>query len=125
MSNQHIADTVFAFPDGYPDVLEAMAQAAAQVLLGKGQTREFAQTTALEITERIRTTVGGTNTYIPRGQDYELSQRDDEIYKKFNGRNYFELAQQYMLTEVRVRDIVKVGLKRDQARRQFNLIGLG
>lgn len=124
MNNQHIADTVFAFPDGYPDVLEAMAQAAAQVLLGKGQTREFAQTTAFEITERIRTTVGGTNTYIPRGQDYELSQRDEEIYKKFNGRNYFELAQQFMLTEVRVRDIVKVGVRRDQARRQYTLAGV-
>jgi Mor family transcriptional regulator len=124
MSNLHVADTVFRFPDGYPDVLEAMAQAAAQVLLGKGQAKEDAQATAYEITERIRTTVGGTNTYIPRGQDFELGKRDEEIYRKFNGRNYFELAQEFQLTEVRVRDIVKVGLKRDQARRQFNLIGL-
>lgn len=123
MSNS-MADTVFEFPEGYPDVLEAMAQAAAQVLLGKGQTRAAAQATAFEIAEKIRTTVGGTNTYIPRGMDFELSQRDDKIYQKFNGRNYFELAQEYMLTEVRVRDIVKIGLRRDQARRQLNLVGL-
>ncbi|MDO8769548.1 MAG: Mor transcription activator family protein [Burkholderiaceae bacterium] len=124
MKNPTAADTVFDFPEGYPDVLEAMAQAAAQVLFGRGEPRELAQATALEITERIRTTVGGTSTYIPRGQDFELSLRDKEIYKQFNGRNYFELAQRYMLTEMQIRNIVKVSLKRDQAQRQFTLAGL-
>jgi Mor family transcriptional regulator len=124
VKNTTAADTVFSFPEGYPDVLEAMAQAAAQVLFGRGEPRDIAQATALEITERIRATVGGTSTYIPRGQDFEMNLRDEEIYNKFNGRNYFELAQEYMLTEMRVRTIVKIGLKRDQARRQLNLLDL-
>ncbi len=117
-------DILFAFPQGYPDVLEAMAQAAAQVLFEKGQPHDIAQSYAFDITERIRTTVGGTNTYIPRGQDFELSKRDEDIYRQFNGRNYFELAQKFMLTEMHIRNIVKVGLKRDQAKRQFTLAGL-
>lgn len=49
---------------------------------------------------------GGRQYYLPKGQRLELAFRDREIYQKFNGRNYAELAMQFNLTHMRVRQIV-------------------
>lgn len=49
---------------------------------------------------------GGRTFYLPRGVMVHLTARDRELCGKFRGNNYYELAREYDLTEMRVRQIV-------------------
>lgn len=76
---------------------------------------------ALRQTERLSTEEGGTNLYLNKGMTYRASLRDREMYERFNGRNYDELARQYHLTTMRVRQILNAMLADDRGRRQGTL----
>jgi Mor family transcriptional regulator len=95
------------FPKGYPEVLEQVGQVVARKLREEGIEATHAGQMVFDITEGIRTEVGGIQVYIPRGIRYEFSQRDQEIYAAFNGTNYNALSQQHGLSSVQVRNIIK------------------
>lgn len=76
---------------------------------------------ALRQTERLSAEVGGMAFYFNKGLRYRASLRDREMYERFNGRNYDELAQTYGLTSMRVRQIIGAMLADDVARRQGKL----
>jgi len=103
------------FPEGYPELLEQVGQVVVRKLIEGGVDVGRAPALGFEITEGIRTEIGGGQHYLPRGITYQLSQRDKEIFAAFNGTNYNALSQQYGLSSVRVRDIIKRG---QQAARQ-------
>lgn len=127
MTATHTHDTaarksvVFEFPETYPELLEAMGQIIGAELLELGLTKDQANGKCLKICDAIRRDLGGQQMYLSKGLDYELSLRDDEIYKGFKGNNYHTLARKYHLSEMQVRNIVKRGQLRDQARRQNKL----
>ncbi|MET2988261.1 transcriptional regulator [Herbaspirillum seropedicae] len=110
------------FPPEYPELLEQMGQIIGRKLVEHGLGREQAQSAAFEIAESIRTEIGGVQQYIPRGLRFQLSRRDQEIFEKFNGQNYHQLAHSYHLSEMQVRNIVKRGLARERAARQASLL---
>ena len=53
-----------------------------------------------------------------------LSARDREMCARFRGNNYFALAREYGLTEMRVRQIVGAWQQEQFLRRQGQLPGL-
>ena len=62
--------------------------------------------------------------YLAKGVAMHLSARDRELCAKFRGNNYRELAREYGLTEMRVRQIVDTWQRECFARRQGRLPGL-
>jgi Mor family transcriptional regulator len=49
---------------------------------------------------------GGTTVYIHKKDGFSRTVRNEEIRKKFDGGNYKQLALEYCLTEVAIRQIV-------------------
>ena len=64
---------------------------------------------------------GGGLLYICKGQHYEISLRDQEIFRRFNGENHDWLAQEYDLTLQHVYRIVKRVGAAERAKRQSSL----
>jgi hypothetical protein len=68
---------------------------------------------------------GRGGIYIAKGLIAALSVRDREMCSKFQGNNYRELAHEYDLTEMRVRQIVDAWQREQFEKRQGRLPGLG
>lgn len=66
---------------------------------------------------------GGTDFYMPKDTELRLEKRDEEIWRKFDGRNGQELAYEYDLSERQVRIICAVMRRRVVARTQHQLPG--
>ena len=111
---------MMSFPEEYPELLEQIGQVIYNRLVNHDMASGQATSLTFEITEAIRTEIGGVQQYIPRGLSYELSQRDQKIWNEFNGSNYQALAHKYNLTEMQVRNIVKRARQREMAARQFS-----
>lgn len=109
---------VVNFPQEYPELLNDIGQVIASSLFGMGFPEENAKNGAYQITEKIRTELGGSAMYLPKGHLYDLSERDREIFDQFNGRNLYELARKFDLTEMQIRNIVKRALLRLRAKQQ-------
>jgi Mor family transcriptional regulator len=76
---------------------------------------------ALRQTERLSAEIGGMNFYLNKGVRYRATLRDREMFERFNGRNYDELARAYGLTPMRVRQIIGAMMVDEVARRQGKL----
>lgn len=111
----------FRFPSNYPDVLEHIGQIVYRELRAHGICREKSAEIAIGTTDSVGREFGGSQIYVPRGVSYRLSQRDAEIFRKFKGDNYAQLAREYQLTEVRVRSIIKDCLEFERLVKQGNL----
>ncbi|AWI78618.1 transcriptional regulator [Parazoarcus communis] len=108
--------------DDYPEALGLIANAAYTWLVEHLKLdHQTAAEAALSIAERARKELGGGHQYIPKGRDYELSRRDRQIYGKFHGDNYTQLAREFDLTEMRIRQIVDRCRKADIKARQTGL----
>lgn len=108
--------------DDYPEILAAAANAAYAWLTEHLQLEhQPAAEAAFAIAEAIRNDVGGAYEYIPKGQTWLLSRRDREIYRKFRGDNYRQLAREYHLSEMRIRQIVERCRSEDIRARQSPL----
>ncbi|NMG48253.1 transcriptional regulator [Azoarcus communis] len=108
--------------DDYPESLGLVANAAYTWLTENLKLEhQPAAEAAMSIAERVRKELGGGFHYIPKGRDYELSHRDRAIYGKFRGDNYQQLAREYDLTEMRIRQIVERCRAADIKSRQSGL----
>lgn len=76
---------------------------------------------ALRQTERLSAEVGGNALYLNKGVSYRATVRDREMYARFKGHNYDELAKVYRLSSMRVRQIMGAMLLDERARRQGTL----
>jgi len=76
---------------------------------------------ALRLAERLSAELGGMNFYFNKGIRYRASMRDREMFARFNGRNFDELARAYNLTPMRVRQIIAAMMAEEIARRQGKL----
>lgn len=86
----------------YPELLADLAGIVGEVLQRNGTTQEDAARIAHEAAEAVRRNWGGQLLYLPKGERYELSQRDLQIWNEFNGRNLRRLAQKYGLCDQQV-----------------------
>ena len=91
----------------YPEILQSLKDSVIEVLSELNIDNEMAKQAAHDIAESIRLEWGGMAVYICKGQSYELSKRDLEIWNKFNGRNHNELCREYKITMVRLYKIIK------------------
>lgn len=95
----------------YPEFLADIAATVGEALQRNGSTEESAVKIGQETAEAVRKNYGGQLLYIPKGERYELSQRDLEIWNEFNGRNIQTLAAKHALSVPQMyRIIQRVGL---------------
>lgn len=108
--------------DDYPETLALIATAAYSWLTETLKLEhQPAAEAAFSIAEAVRTQVGGEYQYIPKGQTWLLSRRDRDIYAKFHGDNYRQLARESNLSEMRIRQIIERCRAADVKSRQDEL----
>ncbi len=71
-------------------------------LANKGMTAEEAFALASDSVYQLAEHLGGRVDYLPRGDALRTALRHAEIYRKCNGRNQRELAQEYDVTEIQI-----------------------
>ncbi len=72
-----------------------------------GKCRELADIIGLEPYKKLVEHYGGSYIYINKPDTVAKNERNAEIRRKFDGSNYLQLAQEYNLTENRIRSIVR------------------
>ena len=91
----------------YPEMLHRLREIIIEELKEQRIEQELTEHCAHHITETVRAEWGGTAVYIGKGLMYELSQRDAEIWEKFNGKNHHALVNEYGITMVWLYKIIK------------------
>lgn len=91
----------------YPQVLAEIAVEVTRMLMSRGEEETGAMEFGFELAEYIRRQWSGSAIYIPRGRNFTLSKRDEEILLEFNGKNKRELCLKHSITECRLYQIVK------------------
>ena len=92
---------------GYPELLADLADQVARKIAELGVPEEKAADIGFAAAEHIRTHWSGQSLYLPKGDHYDLSRRDIEIFEKFKGTNHVSLAREYDLSVMRIYQIVK------------------
>jgi len=92
----------------YPEILIDLGEILADQLTSGGCQPEQAADLAFRAIEHIRRQWGGQPIYIPKGQAYELSQRDQRIYEdwRLKGMSH-ELAHDHGVSMTRIYQIVR------------------
>jgi len=105
----------------YPEILTDLADKLTEVLVKRGIEREQAQAIGHEAVEFVRREWGGQLLYVPKGRAFDLSQRDLEIWRKWNGRNAHELCREHGITLQRLYQVVATVREQEIQRRQGKL----
>lgn len=82
---------------------------------------EQARQVGLAAADAVRRHFGGEQVYIPKGLALAISERDREIWRKFNGRNHLELAKEYGLTARQIYSIIARVKEEEFQKRQGKL----
>lgn len=100
----------------------ADARAGSQQLAAEwaAQLTAWARTACMQL-QHLAEQKGGRAIYLAKGVAVHLSARDEEMCEQFRGNNYRELATQYGLTEMRVRQIIDAWQRARFAQRQGTL----
>lgn len=89
------------------DVIESLAVQATEVLQSDAQMElEQAAKLGQQIAYRFARYEGGKAIYFPKGLEQQQRLRNIEIHRKFTGFNHADLATEYHLTEMRIRQIL-------------------
>lgn len=94
-------------------ILEELAVVVGKSLetslgLEGARAKEIGVSVALRFAENN----GGQSVYIPIAISARTAIRDLEIRRKFNGRNAMDLAKEYKLTDMRIRQILNAPRKK-------------
>lgn len=106
----------------YPELLRDVADHITNVLAAHGINPDLAVEAGREAAEFLRGHWGGQNVYMPKGTLYELSERDLEIWDRWNGRNVLELCREYDISRQRLYQIIAAAREREVAKRQLSLL---
>lgn len=98
-----------------PLLVEMADHAAAVLREAHGFDPEKADHAAFEIVRAFAKSVGGAQVYIPTADSLLRHERDEAIWRDFDGRNTLELARKYGVTVIHVCRIIK--RKRAELRR--------
>jgi len=109
------------FDPDYPEILADAARHLRTTFLDLGFPAEQAEFAAREAAEFLRTHWGGQQLYFAKGVSFAASQRDEQIWREFNGRNVDELARKHELSTRMVLYIVERMREVERARRQLSL----
>lgn len=105
-----------------PELLVELAQHTSNIL---HEAVDIDIRTADQIGEAVASRMmqvwGGQNVYFPMGMAWRVSQRDQEIFSDFNGKNHHDLARKYGVSLQWIYSVVKRVRKEEQARIQGSL----
>ncbi|MFP1892808.1 Mor transcription activator family protein [Lonsdalea quercina] len=105
-----------------PELLVELAQHTSNIL---HEAVDMDTCTADQIGEAVASRMmqvwGGQNVYFPMGMAWRVSQRDQEIFNDFNGKNHHDLARKYGVSLQWIYSVVKRVRKEEQARIQGSL----
>lgn len=91
-----------------PPLLSEIADHAAEVLLEiVGLPREQAEHAGFEIMRRIAEVMGGAQVYIPKPDTLLRHERDQAIWREFDGRNQHELARKYGVSVIWIYSVIR------------------
>jgi len=107
----------------YPELLADVSDNLHKRLKENGIDEQQSRKIAFEHVEFIRKHWGGQPIYIPKGIAHDLTARDIEMFKKFNGHNQDALAREYSLTVVRVYQILKIAQAEFTRKHQTDIFG--
>ena len=97
--------------DTYPARLREVAECLFMRLLDEPELQHCDRSKlarlAISQTEFLSQELGGITFYMVKGTSYKASQRDKAVWERFNGRNYEDLAQEFQISVMRVRQIVE------------------
>jgi len=105
----------------YPEILQDLRDQLVTSLTEQGIDAQVAYQCAYQTTEQIRKDWGGLSIYICKGQDFELSQRDLNIWSEFTGHNHQALCRKYDITLQWLYKIIKAQRKKAQQDSQRDL----
>jgi Mor family transcriptional regulator len=107
----------------YPEIFAIIATMISERLHARiaGMDPNIAAEIGLEAAERLREEWGGHQIYFQKGASFEISKRDMQVWEEFNGRNYWQLAEKYGLTEMRIRQVIAKVRANEAKRRQSDL----
>lgn len=103
------------------EILVDLAEQVEERLAATGADHPEASAIGWKVAQHMNGYWGGGLLYICKGQRYEISLRDQEIFRRFNGENHDWLAQEYDLTVQHVYRIVKRVGADERAKRQAPL----
>lgn len=104
-----------------PELLIDLIDKTAAVLLDAGLDKENAMKCAHAIGNHMRKEWGGQMLYFPKGLAADISARDLEMYKRFDGTNHEVLAKEYDLSVQWVYKVIKTIHSMEIAKRQADL----
>lgn len=107
-----------------PELVADLEDQTAACLMGELKLeRSKAAAVAKKVARHITQNWGGQIIYIPKNLLGQISERDIQIYREFNGKNHAQLSRKYNLTVQQVYRIVKeIGI-RERAKNQGDLFG--
>ena len=73
----------------------------------EGEQRELAEIIGLESYLKLTDSYAGCTIYVRKPERMIKQFRDAEIYQRFDGSNYRQLAKEYHLSESSVRKIIR------------------
>lgn len=103
------------------EILVDIAEQVEERLVAIGVDHDEASRLGWELSRHLNGFWGGGHLYICKGIHYEISRRDQEIFRRFNGENQDWLAQEYNLTVQHVYRVVKRVGDAERAKRQAKL----
>ncbi|MDX5630371.1 MULTISPECIES: Mor transcription activator family protein [unclassified Brenneria] len=105
-----------------PELLVELAQHTASTIKEVVEIdTDIADQIGEAVANRMMQVWGGQNVYFPMGMAWKVSQRDLEIFHKFNGRNHHELARKFGVSLQWVYSVVKRVRKEELDRMQGKL----
>lgn len=122
-----------ALPEGMTEPMRELAWYLFEALVRRSPpaTRELRQhglrdmaATVIAQMDNIASNLGGGAIYFAKGVAVALDARDRAMCAKFTGNNYRELAREYDLTEMRVRQIINAWLRERFEKCQGRLPGM-
>ncbi|HHJ80127.1 MAG TPA: DNA-binding protein [Candidatus Tenderia electrophaga] len=105
-----------------PELLVDLIDKTAAVLVEKaGLDPDTAHLCAEAVAHRMRQSWGGQQVYFPKGHAVDISERDMQLFREFDGRNQRDLAKKYGMSLQWVYQRIKAVQAAETARRQANL----
>ncbi len=72
-----------------------------------GNQREIAETIGIDAYRKLVIRYGSSSIYIGKADEAVRAERDEEIYKRFNGENCLALAHMFGVSEKTVREAIR------------------
>jgi len=105
----------------YPEILQDLRDDITQTMAEQGIDSALATQIAHSAVERTRKNWGGMLIYICKGKEYELNQRDQEIWAQFTGNNHHTLCQRFGISLQRLYRIIAIQRQQDLKARQRDM----